>query len=166
MAKDLVRPTAVEAPTSSSELAPAAPGGAEDAHHNHYNNPTTDVDQPVIARTGKKVSEQVLRAEEFKQNDLISHLRSYLEENFMPSATEQLLGPLAKINPTSIEISIEKELQGIPKGNIINKVVDLDYNGDKLLEVSTQSAQRLWSALQVPLFFKSNVKPRFSVANS
>jgi hypothetical protein len=148
MLQDLVLPTAGEMPTVSYDSAPAT--GAHDTHDSQKIL-ATDVDPTIRAPTEKNTTQLVLPTEEFKQSDLSFYLRSYVESNSRPSATEQLLGPLARIDPIMIEPTIETELQEISKGKLINKIMDFDSNGDKLLEVSTESAQRLWSALKVRL---------------
>jgi hypothetical protein len=152
MAQDPVLPIAGEAQKVFSKSVPAAAAGAEDATpDNHENIPATDVDQTIKAHQGKNTTQLLLPTEEFKQSDLISHLRSYLEASFRPSATEQLLGPLIKVDPILLKASVETELEVIPKGRAINKIVDFDFNGNKILEVSTNSAHRLWLALKVRL---------------
>jgi hypothetical protein len=152
MPQDLVVPTAGETPTASRDSASAA--GGHDASDDNHKIVATDVDPTVKAQTEKNATQLVLPSEEFKQSDLSSYLRSYVEAGFRPSATEQLLGPLARIDPIMIEPTIETELQGISKGKLINKIMDFDFNGDKLSEVSAKSAQRLWSALKVRMPFK------------
>jgi hypothetical protein len=142
-------------PTVSYDSAPAT--GADDTHDNQKIL-ATDVDPTTRAPTEKNTSQLVLPTEEFKQSNLNFYLRSYVESNSRPSATEQLLGPLARIDPIMIEPTIETELQEISKGKLINKIMDFDSNGNKLLEVSTESAQRLWSALKVRLLSKHRTR--------
>jgi hypothetical protein len=163
MAQDPVLPTAWEMQTSSYDSVSAA--GADDATHDNHKILATNVDQTIRPPTGNNTTQLLLPTEEFKQSDLSSYLRSYLEASPRPSATEQLLGPLARVDPILIEPTIETELQGISKGKLVNKIMDFDSNGDKLSEVSTKSAQRLWSALKVRLLSKHQTK-RGSVANS
>jgi hypothetical protein len=163
MPQDLVVPTAGEMPTASHDSASAA--GAHDASDDNHKILATDVDPTIRPRTEKNTSQLVLPTEEFKQSDLSSYLHSYLEAGFRPSATEQLLGPLARIDPIMIEPTIETELQEISKGKLINKIMDFDSNGDKLSEVSTKSVQQLWSALKVRLLFKAPDQ-ECSVANT
>jgi hypothetical protein len=155
MPQDLVLPTAGEMPTVSYDSASAA--GADEAHDNHKIL-AIDVDPAIRTPTEKNPTQLVLPTEEFKQSDLSSYLRSYLEAGFRPSATEQLLGPLDRIDPILIELTIETELQEISNGKLVNKIMDFDSNGDKLSEVSTKSAQRLWLALKVRLLFKARTK--------
>ena len=165
MPQDLVVPTAGEMPTASHDSASAA--GAHDASDDNHKILATDVDPTIRPRTEKNTTQLVLPTEEFKQSDLSSYLRSYLEAGFRPSATEQLLGPLAKIDPIMIEPTIDTELQEISKGKLINKIMEFDSNGEKLSEVSTQSAQRLWSTLKVRLRFLFKApNQEGSVANS
>jgi hypothetical protein len=156
MPQDLVVLTAWEMPTASKDCASAA--GVHDASDDNHKILATDVDRTVKAQTEKNEIQLVLPSEEFKQSDLSSYLRSYLEAGLRPSATEQLLGPLAIIDPIMIETTIETELQEISKGKLINKIMGFDSNGDKLSEVSTKSAQRLWSALKVGFFSKHRPK--------
>jgi hypothetical protein len=162
MPQVLVVPTAGEVPTVSHDSASAA--GVHDASDDNHKILATDVDPTAKAQTEKNATQLVLPSEEFKQSDLSSYLRSYLEAGFRSSATEQLLGPLAKMDPILIDAEIETQLQEISEGKPINKIIDFDSNGDKLSEVSTKEAQRFWSAVKVRLFFEA--QNQASVANS
>jgi hypothetical protein len=165
MPQDLVVPTAGEMATGSHDSASGA--GAHDASDDNHKIPATDVDPTISPRTENNTTQLVLPTEEFKQSDLSSYLCSYLEAGFRPTATEQLLGPLAKIDPIMIKPTIETEFQEISKGKLINKIMEFDCNGDKLSEVSTKSAQRLWSTLKVRLRFLFKApNQEGSVANS
>ena len=158
MAQDPVLPTSRETQTGSDECAPPVAARMDDiTHDNHDNIPTTVVDPTIRACGGKNTTRSVLRKEEFNENDLISYMRSYLEANFRLSAIEQLLEPLAKADPTLVGALIEMELQGISQGDLLNNIVDFDSNGDKVSEIWTTSAHRLWLALKVGRFLEIGV---------
>lgn len=149
--------------TGSDECAPPVAARMDDiTHDNHDNIPTTVVDPTIRACGGKNTTRSVLQKEEFNENDLISYMRSYLKGNFRLSAIEQLLESLAKADPTLVGALIETELQGTSQGDLLNNIVDFDSNGDKVSEMWTTSAHRLWLALKSTNASNKNPKQRGS----
>jgi hypothetical protein len=52
---------------------------------------------------------------------------------------------------------IEMELQRTSQADLLNNVVDFDFNGDKVSEIWTTSAHRFWLALKVGPFLEVSV---------
>ena len=131
---------------SLNDSAPAVNAG--EGNNAQGNKGILSVNQNNTAQAANSPSLPVLITEDFNETDLVSYLRSYLGTDYKLSTLEQLLGPLARIEPTEIEASINSALQTIDP-RFINTVVDFDSDGNIVSAVHARSASQLWLGLLV-----------------
>ncbi|KAI9776734.1 MAG: hypothetical protein M1839_009378 [Geoglossum umbratile] len=128
-----------DSPSRNRGATPTAAKASQDQLPSQYQNP------------------QALPSEQFHDDDLSSVLLSITTSSTRSRATQQLLGPLTRVNNATVTNTIKGEFQRLPTGRTVNEVLDIALDGALLSSISTQAESKLWQHLQ-----RTNVSTVFS----